>query len=280
MPMWPKKCPCTVQLGRRFRRLKSIKMVFYLSFILAEVYGAKLQHEVHQYTYEVVNQYPHDNNDFLQGFYMESADQYIESTGLYGESKLQRVSLYDNEKIKVHELDDVYFGEGCVQFRDKIYQLTWKERTIFVYDAETLEPEGTIAIPPEMEQGWGLATDGNVIYAVDGTEKIYIIEDPETFKVTEILQVKLDGKMDNINELEFIDGELWANVFYEHFILKINPRNGVVNGVIDMTGLEAKDEYETWMGGDVLNGIAVWEDRIFVSGKRWNHIYEVKIVPL
>ena len=232
-----------------------------------------------QFSAEVTKVYEHDPADFSQGLIFESDDVVIESTGLYGHSKLQRIQLSTGEKLKVHELPQEYFGEGVESLDGKLYQLTWREQTMFVYDQESFELLETVELPLEITAGWGICTDGIWLYITDGSDHIFVLN-PQNYKLHRTIDViGTDGKaISKINELEWIDGEIWANIWYSHHIARIDPDTGMVLYWIDLSGIE--DGYETgryWNRGNVLNGIAFIDDRILVTGKRWHKMFEIKL---
>lgn len=206
----------------------------------------------------------------------------IESTGLYGESKLQRVNLLTNEKIQVVELDYMYFGrvyvgEGVVGLNGKLYQLTWRERTILIYNQATLELIESVPMPREIKSGWGICTDGRYLYITEGSNKIFVVN-PDKFVIERVIDVNANGNpVSNLNELEYINGEIWSNVYYSHYVLRIDVNSGEVISFINFSGLEAEENTISWKSGEVLNGIAFSEGRLFVTGKHWKYIYEVQL---
>ena len=229
-----------------------------------------------QYTYKVIAIYPHDITSYTQGLYWH--DGYMwEGTGEYGNSKLRQVRLETGEVMKELSLEDKYFGEGIALLDGLIYQLTWREGECFVYDSETFEKVGSFLYAGE---GWGLTTDGEKLYMSDGSSKIKVL-DPENFEVVSSFEVR-DGRRSvaMLNELEWIDGLIWANVYQTDDIVVINPETGEVAAHIDLSRLLPTIERTPYT--DVLNGIAydAGNDRIFVTGKRWPKIYEIELVEL
>jgi glutamine cyclotransferase len=228
------------------------------------------------YTYKVINEYPHDIASYTQGIEFYN-DTLYESTGQYKESKLRKINYKTGEVIKNIDLADEYFGEGLTILKNKIYQLTWKEGTGFVYDVTTFEKLNSFKYGNSKE-GWGLCNNDNVIYKSDGTENIWILN-PETLVEQDNIQVYTNkGKIVGINEMEWIDGHIYANRYQKDGVAIINPKNGAVIGVIDFSPLK---EQVTQHGGlDVLNGIAYNPETktIFVTGKRWDKLFEVEIV--
>ena len=222
---------------------------------------------------KVKKSYPHDNRAYTQGLYWENGYLY-ESTGEYGNSSLRKVSLQDGKVLKKIDLSKDYFGEGIALLNGKIYQLTWESNKGFVYNADTFEKIGEFGYNGE---GWGITTDGKWLYMTGGTHKIFRI-DPETFKTVETIEVYSDkGKIDYLNELEWINGEIWANIYTSDLIVKINPVTGAVTGVIDLSSLHGMIDKDAKT--DCLNGIAYDADgkRIFVTGKNWNKLFEIEI---
>jgi len=230
--------------------------------------------EAVQAKFEVVNEYPHDSDAYCQGLVIDGGQLY-EGTGKYGESSLRRVTLETGEVLTKRTLDRRYFGEGITIWQDKIFQLTWKERTAIVYDKQSLRPTGeTFRYQGE---GWGLTTDGKSLIMSDGTSVLRFL-DPQTFRVSRRLTVQ-DGRrrVTNLNELEFVNGEIFANVWQKDEILRISPRNGAVLGRIDLT--ELRNRLQNADDAEVLNGIAYDKehDRMFVTGKNWPTIFEIRI---
>ena len=230
------------------------------------------------YSYEIIGEYPHDISLYTQGLEFKNNILY-ESTGLNGYSSLRKFDVYNNQLIDVRFLDDEYFGEGLTILNNKIYQLTWKNRIGFIYDLKTMNMEKSFNYGQSSE-GWGLANDGNNLYKSDGTEKIWII-DPDTLKEIDNIEIVTDKKkVKNINELEIVDEKIYANTyqFNKDVVLVINKLTGSVDGIIDFGNLRNKVKQHNNL--DVLNGIAFNKKRnsFFVTGKRWDKIFEVKII--
>lgn len=225
------------------------------------------------YTYVVRNTYPHSVESYTQGL------QYVdgtlwEGTGQYGQSVLQTIDLTTGRRDVKLALPAGEFGEGITVLGDRIYQLTWTNHIVHVYDRTTFEKIREYSYTGE---GWGLTTDGTKLYMSDGTETLRVI-DPATFRQERSIPVMYEGQpVRLLNELEWIDGRIWANVYTTDQIVIINPQTGVVEGVIDLTGLLPREEYTPQT--DVLNGIAYDEatGRIFVTGKYWPKLYEIEI---
>jgi glutaminyl-peptide cyclotransferase len=222
---------------------------------------------------KVINTFPHDSESFTEGLVYHRGYLY-ESTGLKGKSSLKKIEIKSSKVTKEVKLDAEYFGEGIAILGNKIYQLTWQNQTGFVYDLSSFKKVGKFSYQGE---GWGLATDGKVLFMSDGSSEISCI-DPTSFAT--ILKIKvLDGQLPvtNLNELEFVRGELWANIFMEDVIVRISPRTGNVLGWIDLSPLHLMLKKSGKR--DVLNGIAYdpQGDRIFVTGKLWPKLFEIKV---
>lgn len=225
------------------------------------------------YTYTVINSYPHLTTSYTQG--LQFADGVLwEGTGQHGQSVLQTLDLETGKAHVVARLPRSEFGEGITLLGDKIYQLTWQSNKAYVYDAATGKKLREHRYPGE---GWGLTTDGEKLYMSNGTEYIYTVN-PATFKREKSLAVTLAGQPVNfLNELEWIDGKIWANVYTTDQIVIIDPASGIVEGVVDLTGLLPVAEITSQT--DVLNGIAydAASKRLFVTGKNWDKIFEIAI---
>ena len=225
-----------------------------------------------QYGIEVVREYPHDEMSYTQGLFF-LGDHMIETTGQFGESTLREVDLATGKAKKRFDFERKYFVEGSVELDGNVYILTWKNKVAFIFDAATLEYKQTYSFPRD---GWGLTSDGKNLIASDGSSKLFWMDG--NFKLLKTTDVRMNGKpLKNINELEWIDGKIWANVYLTDMIVIIDPATGNVEGVVDCTGLlpdSLKDEYT-----DVLNGIAVnpADGRIYVTGKYWKRLYEIKL---
>lgn len=226
-----------------------------------------------EYSYEVVNVYPHDRNAFTQGLVFRDG-KLLESTGQEGQSSLRSVDLQTGQVIKKVDLDSQYFGEGLTVLNGKIYQLTWQHRIGFIYDSQTFQQIGQF---PYAGEGWGLTNDGKSLIVSDGTNRLRFI-DPDSFRVTKTIAVTDRGTaIRELNELEYIQGEIYANIWHDNRIAAINPDTGAVTGWLDCSGIvrlsEATDQEA------VLNGIAFDEasGRVFVTGKLWPKLFEVKI---
>lgn len=228
--------------------------------------------KVERYKIEVVKAYPHDTGSYTQGLFWHDGSLY-ESTGLNGKSTFRKVDLQSGQALTKLPFNRKYFVEGSVILEDKLYILTWTNKVIFIYDANTLEYRSTYSYPRE---GWGLTTDGKSLISSDGSSRIYFLT-PE-LKFERSINVTLNGRaVRYLNELEWIDGRIWANVYTTDTIVIINPDTGIVEATVDCEGL--LPERLRTSDTDVLNGIAVdSEGRIFLTGKNWPELYEVKLV--
>ncbi len=225
-----------------------------------------------QYTYQIVNVYDHDENAFTQGLVFEDGVLY-EGTGLYGQSSLRRVELETGKVTQLYSLSDGFFGEGITIFEDKIIQITYKNNTSFVYDKSTFELLQTFEYSTD---GWGITHDGSRLIMSDGTATLYFL-DPETFQKIGQVEVYDEEPIARLNELEYIHGEVYANIWKEEKIAIINPETGHVTGWIDLEGI---NEAEKQNSNNVLNGIAydTNDDRLFVTGKMWSKLFEISLV--
>ncbi|MBO3117399.1 glutaminyl-peptide cyclotransferase [Winogradskyella sp. DF17] len=227
------------------------------------------------YSYEIVNTYPHDITSYTQGLEFYKGELY-ESTGQKGESKLRKINFETGEVLKNINLDDSFFGEGITILNDKIYQLTWRAKMGFIYDVNSFERTSSFKYGRSKE-GWGLCNDSKVLYKSDGTEKIWILN-PENMTEQSHIEVYTEkGKIPSLNELEWIDGKIFANIYQRNGVVIVNPETGGVEGVIDFKPLRQLVKQHDEL--DVLNGIAYNSERqtIFVTGKNWNKLFEVKI---
>ncbi len=227
------------------------------------------------YTYEVVNVYPHDPDAFTQGLIMEDGVLY-EGTGLEGESTLRRVDLETGEVLQMYALSDDFFGEGITVFGSKIIQLTWQSQKGFVYDKQSFDLLEEFSYST---QGWGITTDGNQLIMSDGTANLYFL-DPETYEVIGQVEVRIGtAPVIRLNELEYINGKVYANVWMTDKIAIINPNTGQVTGWIDLTGIYTP---ETSNSNNVLNGIAydAESDKLFVTGKRWPQLFQIELIAI
>jgi glutamine cyclotransferase len=225
--------------------------------------------------YQIVHIFPHDPQAFTQGLVFLDGALY-EGTGLAGRSTIRRVRLENGEVLQVQKLDDQYFGEGIAVMGNRLFELTYKSEVGFVYDRATFRRTGTFTYRGE---GWGLTHDGARLIMSDGTSYLRFL-DPNTLKETGRIQVR-DGRtpVEHLNELELVKGEVLANVWQTDRIARISPKTGEVIGWIDLKGLLSPRDAA--QGADVLNGIAydAATDRLFVTGKLWPKLFQIKIVP-
>lgn len=223
--------------------------------------------------YTIVNMYNHDENAYTQGLVYEDGWLY-ESTGIYGYSTLRRVKLETGEVLQLYALPDGYYGEGIAIVGDRIIQLTWLENKGFVYDKHSFELLQEFNYSTE---GWGITYDGNRLIMSDGTANLYFI-DPQTFEKVGQVEVHETAPVTQINELEYIKGKVYANIWKEEKIAVINPQTGQVERWIDLSGIQ---DIENPNVDKVLNGIAydVKEDRLFVTGKMWPNLFEIEVNP-
>lgn len=240
-----------------------------MSFLILSCGNAKVK----EYKLDVVAEYPHDTGSYTQGLFFQDGQMY-ESTGQYGLSSFMKVDLKTGAALERMDFNDEYFVEGSVMFEGNLYILTWTNRKAFVYDAETLEYKAAWKYPRE---GWGITHDGRNLIASDGSANLYFMD--ADFAQQKKLKVTLEDRpVRFLNELEYIDGKIWANVYTTDSIVIINPKTGKVEGLVDCTGLlpRALQEPST----DVLNGIAYDEKtgKIYLTGKNWPRLYEVRLV--
>jgi glutamine cyclotransferase len=227
------------------------------------------------YGYKVVHRYPHSTQSFTEGLFYRGGYLY-ESTGLEGHSAIQKVELKTGRIVQKREISPQYFGEGIVAWKDRLIELTWKSQIGFLYDLATFKPRGTFGYHGE---GWALTHDGKRLIMSDGTPQLRFL-DPVTQKQTGQVLVTDQGRpVGNLNELEYVDGEVYANIWLTDRIARINPATGVVTGWIDLTGILAPADRITGQT-DVLNGIAydAKAKRLFVTGKMWPAVFQIELV--
>lgn len=234
-------------------------------------------------SYTIVNTYPHDHQAYIEGleFYKDTLYEGTgngegNDTGIRGVSSMRKVDYKTGKVLKKVEYPEAIFGEGISILNGKIYQLTYKQNECYVYDVTTFKKLKTLPYYKPME-GWGMTNDGKNLYYNDGSEKIHIV-DPETFKQIDYLNVYSGAnKIPNINELEWVDGKIYSNIYQKNFVIVINPKNGAVEAMLDLSDLEKK---RTKLADvDVLNGIAYnpKTKTFFVTGKNWDKMFEIKI---
>lgn len=248
---------------------KVVIIVFAMIFMLVSCADATVK----QYKLKVVAEYPHDTDSYTQGLFFHDGQMY-ETTGMNGKSTLRKVELETGKPLKRLDFDKKYFVEGSVIFEDNLYILTWESRIAFIYDAKTLTYKTSKAYPRE---GWGITTDGKQLIASDGSSNLYYMD--KDLKLLKKVPVTIDGRPVRwLNELEYIDGKIWANVYTSNEIVIINPKNGKVEGVIDCRGLLPQEMKKP--STDVLNGIAYnpADGRIYLTGKNWPRLYEINLI--
>jgi len=226
------------------------------------------------FTYRIVRVYPHDPNAFTQGLqYVDGV--FYEGTGLNGKSSIRKVAVDTGKVLQQRAVPAEHFGEGITVFKNELFELTWQTHVAFVYDKNTFEPKKRFSYPGE---GWGLTSDGTNLIMSDGTYQLRVL-DPMTFTEKRRIDVTAAGQpLRELNELEYVKGEIFANVWQTDYIARIAPGTGKVTGLIDLKGLLTPAERAN---ADVLNGIAydAAHDRLFVTGKLWPKLFEITIIP-
>lgn len=229
--------------------------------------------QVKHYGIRVIHEYPHDETSYTQGLFFHGEDL-VETTGQFGESTLRKVDLATGNALKRFDFDKKYFLEGSVELGGEIFILTWMNKVAFIYDATTFAYKQTYSYPRE---GWGLTTDGQNLIASDGSSRLFWLD--TRFKQLKSMTVKMEGRAINmINELEWIEGKIWANIYMTDMILIIDPSTCAVEATVDCSGLlpESLRDRNT----DVLNGIAYnpRNKKIYLTGKNWKRLYEVELL--
>jgi glutamine cyclotransferase len=232
------------------------------------------------YTYKIINTFPHDKDAYTQGLEFFNGFLY-EGTGRKGSSSIRKVELKTGKILQQKDLDQQYFGEGITIFNNKLYQLTWQSGIGFVYDLNTFEQEKTFNYTKSRE-GWGLTHNGEKLIKTDGTEFIWFLN-PETLVEESYIEVYTnERKVEKLNELEYVNGLIYANIWQQNTILIINPTTGKVEGVANLNGLKTTIEKEQAIvdTDEVLNGIAFDKEnnRLFVTGKHWGKLYEIELI--
>lgn len=232
-----------------------------------------------EWGYKVVAVHPHDPTAYTQGLFFRNGKLW-ESTGLHGQSRLMEIDLETGKAVRSAAVEDNYFAEGAVALGNRIYQLTWQDGVALAWNPETLVVEERFDIP----EGWGLTTDGTLLYMSDGTSHITVV-DPAGFVRKRQINVRAGrSSVQSLNELEWIGGKIWANIYMTDRIAIIDPASGRVEGIVDLSGLIDKG-YEHFQRPvrhvDVLNGIAFDEQtgRTYVTGKLWPFLFEIELVP-
>lgn len=251
-------------------------LVLSIAFIFALLSFESHADAVRHYSFKIINIYPHDRTAFTQGLVYDGGYLY-ESTGLYGRSKINVIDPANDKTVRSINMDERYFGEGLAVMGDQLVQLTYRERLGFVYDKRTLEVTGQFKYPTE---GWGITYDGSHLIMSNGSPHLFYLDPVSYRRVRSLEVVENDVPVVNINELEFIDGLIFANIWRTDFIVQIEPETGRVVGKIDLGELSSR--YEDDKSVNVLNGIAYDKKggRLFVTGKLWPEIFEVELVPV
>ena len=255
--------------------MKILAAIATAAFALACTVPARAHGRLPVYGYRVVHAYPHDPQAYTEGLLYLDGHLY-ESTGQVGASSVRKVELETGKVLQQSPTPWPDYGEGIAVWKDKLIQLTWKSQQGFVYDLATLKP---LARFPYQGEGWALTSDGQRLYMSDGTPTIRIL-DPGTLRQTGKIDVTADGQpLQNINELEWVKGQIYANVWLTSRIARIDPASGKVVGWIDLAGLVPNPEQLADPANDVLNGIAydARHDRLFVTGKCWPKLYEIRL---
>jgi glutamine cyclotransferase len=223
--------------------------------------------------YAVVRAWPHSRSAFTEGLAFFDGTV-LESTGLNGHSTLAKIDLATGRRLQTVTMPEEFFGEGMTVLNGRVYQLTWKNQKGFIYDVGTLKVVGTFAYGGE---GWGLTTDGQALIMSDGSNRLRFL-DPATFAVIRTIDVRAHGRpVSRLNELEYVDGEIYANVWGTEFVLRIDPQSGIIRSEIDFVGILPSSDRRK--DTDVMNGIAydAARDRLFVTGKNWPSLFEVRV---
>lgn len=254
-----------------------VGVFIFLGYSWSRSVPSRTGQEYRVYGYKIVAEYPHDPAAFTQGLFYDGNDTFYESTGLYGRSSVRKVDIKTGKVLRKRGMDRTIFGEGLTLWGSRLLQVTWLTKKGYIYDKNTLKLVGSFEHP--MKDGWGLTSGKDHIVGSDGSANIYFM-DPSNFKETRKVLVNDDGQpVPNLNELEYVKDEIWANVFQTECIARIAPQDGKVNGWILMHGLKSALITQGVVGLDVLNGIA-WDserDRLFVTGKLWPKVYEIEL---
>lgn len=256
--------------------MKNCRAIYCMVVIVLSLFASScVNAKVRQYKAQVVAEYPHDRTSYTQGLFFYDGQMY-ESTGLNGKSTFRKVDIRTGKALFRLNFDRRYFLEGSVEKDGNIYMLTWQNNVAFVYDAKTLKYKKSYSYPRE---GWGLTTDGKSLIASDGSANLYFLDDD--FRTTRKLTVRLNGRpVNDLNELEYIDGKIWANVYLTDLIVIVNPADGNVEATVDCSGLlPSRLRYDDT---DVLNGIAYnpQNGKIYLTGKNWCRLYEIKLAEV
>lgn len=253
----------------------TLRMTVWLNVVIAVTTLSQVRAAVPEYTAEIVTTYPHDSHAFTEGLLYQDGFLY-ESTGREGQSSIRKVQLDTGAVVQQHDINSKYFGEGIVIWQNRLIELTWKNQIGFVYDADSLKPLSEFHYVGE---GWALTRDATHLFMSDGTSDLRVL-DPVTLAESGRIHVSCDGHpVKNINELEWVNGEIYANIWLTSLIARINPQTGEIVGLADLTDLRLLAA--TNQAVDVLNGIAydAAGDRLFVTGKLWPSLYQIKLLP-
>lgn len=256
--------------------MKNCRAIYCLVVIVLSLFASScVNAKVRQYKAQVVAEYPHDRTSYTQGLFFYDGQMY-ESTGLNGKSTFRKVDIRTGKALFRLNFDRRYFLEGSVEKDGNIFMLTWQNNVAFVYDAKTLKYKKSYSYPRE---GWGLTTDGKSLIASDGSANLYFLDDD--FRTARKVTVRLNGRpVNDLNELEYIDGKIWANVYLTDLIVIVNPADGNVEATVDCSGLlPSRLRYDDT---DVLNGIAYnpQNGKIYLTGKNWCRLYEIKLAEV
>jgi glutamine cyclotransferase len=257
-----------------FKKSPLILGIICFSLYIPSVYSENKN--IPTYTYKIVNTYPHSRKAYTQGLVFEDGALY-EGTGLYGHSSIRKIDLKTGKILRIHRLPKNIFGEGITIYKNRIIQLTWKAKKGFVYNKDTFKLKQKFRYSCK---GWGITHDGKNLIMSDGTSSLYF-SDPKTFKETRRIKVYNNKEpVKKLNELEYIKGEVYANIWKKDLIAKISPKTGEVTGWIDLKGLLPTQNFNK--RDSVLNGIAYDKknDRLFVTGKLWPKLFEIKLIPI
>jgi glutaminyl-peptide cyclotransferase len=264
-----------VKKGAAISRLRILGCFIAIGIALAQSSHSSAAKHPREYTFEVVNRFPHDPKAFTQGFVYYNG-YFYEGTGLEGQSSLRQVRVETGEVVRKVDLSPELFGEGITLLGNEIFQITWESHIGFVYNVSDFRRLRTFSYPGE---GWGLATDGHQLFMSDGTAEIRVL-DPATLAEKKRIKVH-DGNqpVTQLNELEFVEGEIYSNVWHSNRIARISPQTGEVVGWIDLTGLMGP--FYRLESDAVLNGIAYDRERkrLFVTGKLWPAVFEIRVIP-
>lgn len=247
------------------------KLIFVIFCALA--CNAACTAKIQEYIIKVVKEYPHDTNSYTQGLFFYDG-RLIETTGQYGSSTLRELDLSSGEALSSQKFSRKYFVEGSTVLNGELFILTWTNKVAFVYDISTLKYKRTLSYPRE---GWGLTSDGKQLIASDGSSTLFFMD--ANLRATRQLTVTINGRpLRLLNELEYVNGKIWANVYLSDMIVIINPSTGVVEACVDCS--ELLPEKLRTVDTDVLNGIAYddKEDKIYLTGKNWPKMYQIQLI--